>query len=160
LSAMAGARTLSFEFASSDVGMFGINTPTYLALDNLVLESRWKAGDFNLDGRTDVGDVAAMMSAMSDLSSYQNGANSQVLPLTEDKMLSIGDFDRYGKVTNADLQGLLVPLANAPGGGSLSAVPEPAAAALATIAALVITISWRWRSASAALARGATATTL
>lgn len=37
LSRLAGARSLGFELASSDVGPFGINTPTYFALDNLRL---------------------------------------------------------------------------------------------------------------------------
>ncbi|MBK9128055.1 MAG: DUF4465 domain-containing protein [Phycisphaerales bacterium] len=37
LSSLAGASRLSFAFESSDVGPFGINTPTYVALDNLVL---------------------------------------------------------------------------------------------------------------------------
>jgi hypothetical protein len=36
LSALAAARKLTFSFDSSDVGPFGINTPTYVALDNLV----------------------------------------------------------------------------------------------------------------------------
>lgn len=35
LSGLAGARSLSISFESSDVGAFGINTPTYVAVDNL-----------------------------------------------------------------------------------------------------------------------------
>lgn len=35
LSSLAGATTLSFGLESSDVGPFGINTPTYFAVDNL-----------------------------------------------------------------------------------------------------------------------------
>jgi len=37
LSSIASARSVSLEFFSTDVGGFGINTPTYLALDNLRL---------------------------------------------------------------------------------------------------------------------------
>ncbi|MCY2974996.1 MAG: DUF4465 domain-containing protein [Planctomycetota bacterium] len=37
LSSIASARSVSLTFSSSDVGPFGINTPTYLALDNLRL---------------------------------------------------------------------------------------------------------------------------
>jgi len=37
LSAIAEASSVSLRFASSDVGEFGINTPTYVALDNLRL---------------------------------------------------------------------------------------------------------------------------
>ena len=37
LTSLAGARSLLFGLRSSDVGPFGINTPTYIALDNLVV---------------------------------------------------------------------------------------------------------------------------
>lgn len=37
LTAIAGARSVALSFSSSDVGGFGINTPVYLALDNLTL---------------------------------------------------------------------------------------------------------------------------
>lgn len=36
LTALGGARSIGLSFASSDVGQFGINTPTYVALDNFV----------------------------------------------------------------------------------------------------------------------------
>lgn len=38
LSALNGAKYFTFDFKSSDVGQFGINTPTYFALDNLEFE--------------------------------------------------------------------------------------------------------------------------
>ncbi|MEM7626649.1 MAG: DUF4465 domain-containing protein [Planctomycetota bacterium] len=37
LTALGEARSISFEFFSTDTGQFGINTPTYVALDDLVL---------------------------------------------------------------------------------------------------------------------------
>jgi len=37
LTAIAGARSVALSFSSSDAGGFGINTPVYLALDNLTL---------------------------------------------------------------------------------------------------------------------------
>ncbi len=37
LSPLGSARSLQLTYASSDVGSFGINTPTYVALDNLTL---------------------------------------------------------------------------------------------------------------------------
>jgi hypothetical protein len=40
LSGLEGATRLSFAVTSSDIGQFGLNTPAYVALDNLVLESR------------------------------------------------------------------------------------------------------------------------
>lgn len=39
LSPIANARSVSLSWASSDVGAFGINTPTYVALDNLTLSA-------------------------------------------------------------------------------------------------------------------------
>lgn len=38
LTGLAGARSLGFAFTSSDNGQFGINTPTYVAADNLKAE--------------------------------------------------------------------------------------------------------------------------
>ncbi len=37
LSSLSGASKLQFSFDSSDVGLDGINTPTYVAVDNLVV---------------------------------------------------------------------------------------------------------------------------
>jgi Domain of unknown function (DUF4465)/PEP-CTERM motif len=37
LSSIANSRSVALTFASSDVGAFGINTPTYVALDNLTI---------------------------------------------------------------------------------------------------------------------------
>ncbi|QDV75998.1 DUF4465 domain-containing protein [Botrimarina mediterranea] len=39
LSPLAGAASLHFDFSSSDVGAFGINTPTYFAIDDLTLNT-------------------------------------------------------------------------------------------------------------------------
>ena len=39
LSKLAGAQSLTFDYASSDVGPFGINTPEYFAMDDLTLST-------------------------------------------------------------------------------------------------------------------------
>jgi hypothetical protein len=39
LSSLAGARSLTFDYASSDVGQYGINTPEYFAMDDLTLRT-------------------------------------------------------------------------------------------------------------------------
>jgi hypothetical protein len=39
LSSLAGAQSLTFDYASSDVGEFGINTPEFFAMDNLTLST-------------------------------------------------------------------------------------------------------------------------
>lgn len=138
LSSLAGAKALSFNFASSDVGMFGINTPTYVALDDLQLSDvPTRKGDLNLDASTSVTDIAALMSALSDLQKYQAAHN-----LTDDQTVALGDLDGDQRVTNADLQGLVNLLANAGGGGSLTAVPEPAGWWLAAVGLAAILISW------------------
>ncbi|MCA9126258.1 MAG: DUF4465 domain-containing protein [Planctomycetales bacterium] len=35
ISSLAGSRSIGISFSSSDVGVFGVNTPTYVAIDNL-----------------------------------------------------------------------------------------------------------------------------
>ena len=39
LTSLGAADTLTFSYESSDVGVFGINTPTYFAADDLVLST-------------------------------------------------------------------------------------------------------------------------
>ena len=39
LSPLAGAQSLTFDYASSDVGAFGVNTPEYFAMDDLTLST-------------------------------------------------------------------------------------------------------------------------
>jgi hypothetical protein len=39
LNGLAGSRSLTFDYASSDVGQFGINTPEYYAMDDLTLST-------------------------------------------------------------------------------------------------------------------------
>jgi len=39
LTPLAGSQSLTFDYASSDVGPFGINTPEYLAMDDLTLST-------------------------------------------------------------------------------------------------------------------------
>jgi hypothetical protein len=95
-------------------------------------------GDFDRDGTVTVGDVSAMMTALADLAVYQTNNR-----LTSDQLLAIGDLDGDGKVTNADLQSLINYLANGVGGGSLTAVPEPATWVLAAIAIVFCTLRSR-----------------
>ena len=83
-----GVTTLAFRFSSSDVGNFGINTPLYVAIDDLVLESTCSeqhASDFNADCRVD----------QSDLLVWQTGyGRFQEI----NAQLSDGDTDQDGDV--------------------------------------------------------------
>jgi Dockerin type I domain len=87
----------------------------------------FRAGDFNLDHHVNAADVPAMLNALTDLNSYQ-----AAMSLSNAGLLSIGDINGDGKITNADLQALLAQLKS--GSGSVDAVPEPATFALLALA--------------------------
>ena len=89
-------------------------------------------GDFNQDGHVDAADLAAMMSALCDLTAYQatHGPSGGALPTPQ--LLQIGDLTGDGKVTNADIQAEL-DLVTSLGGGSIAAVPEPCTAIMSAI---------------------------
>jgi hypothetical protein len=100
-----------------------------LAIDNLSFSFsavvQHVAGDFNFDGHVDAADILAAEKALANWSKFETDNSLSLADAT-----TIGDVNGDGKVTNADLQALLVKLKS--GGGSVaSAVPEPAAAVLA-----------------------------
>ena len=88
-------------------------------------------GDFNFDGHVNAADIPAMLAALTDLKNYKttNGLNDA-------NLLTIGDIDHSGAVTNVDVQALLDKLKS--GGGSLDPVPEPASIALMSVALSVL----------------------
>lgn len=106
----------------------------------VITATPYMPGDFNRDGHVTVADVEAMMTAVSDLSGYQSKNK-----LTTPQLLTIGDLDNSGSITNADIQSLISLLANnaRSGGGSLTAVPEPTSCILASIA-LMAALCGRW----------------
>ncbi len=81
-------------------------------------------GDFNLDGAATPADVPAMLSALTDLRSFESTKQ-----ISDGDLLTLGDFDHSGAVTNLDIQGLLNYLASL-GGGAVASVPEPTSFAL------------------------------
>jgi T5SS/PEP-CTERM-associated repeat protein len=104
-----------------------------------VIDTNYLPGDFNRNGQLSVADVGVLESALKDLSAYQATHGPGGGALTSAQLVSLGDLTGDGLVTNADLQGLIVYLAN---GGPIAAsqitpvtpVPEPGAAFLLTSA--------------------------
>jgi len=91
-------------------------------------------GDFNGDGLVDAGDIGSMMNALSKLPEFQ--ATNFV---SNSDLVTMGDFDNDLKVTDLDLQGLIVYIANGgAGGGSLAEVPEPAGGAMLAVGGLIV----------------------
>jgi len=84
-------------------------------------------GDFNRDGHVNAADVPPMLTALADLNTFQSARG-----LSATDLLTIGDIDHDGRVTNGDVQSLLNLLKS--GGGSITAVPEPASIVLLALA--------------------------
>jgi hypothetical protein len=136
LSALASATRLYFNLSSTDISsLFGMNTPSTFAIDDVEFSPNWKAGDFNLDGHVDARDIKSMAAALANLNAYQHGGNSQSLTLADSDLNTIGDLNGDHKINNADLQFLLNELKT--GGGSTS-VPEPGSFFLLVIGGFVL----------------------
>jgi len=86
--------------------------------------------DFNFDGAVTAADLSSMLTAMS--------SPADVSQMSSDDLMSMGDLNGDGKVTNTDLQGLINMLANGGGSASLTAVPEPPAVGLLAAGALLL----------------------
>jgi len=82
-----------------------------------------------------------MMSALSDLSKYKTNSSQD-----DAQLRLVANLTTDNVVTNADLQGLLVLLANGggSGGGSLTAAPEPTTLVLALFGLSMGVVQIRW----------------
>jgi hypothetical protein len=109
LAALDGAAKLGFTLTSTDVGQFGMNTPAYFALDDLLLSTA--PGDANGDDQVDLADFGILKANFG-----AAGAIGQ------------GDFVRDGRI---DLGDFGVLKANF---GGAAAVPEPSALVLMALA--------------------------
>lgn len=102
-----------------------------------VIDSNFLPGDMNRDGLVNIADVSAMQTALADLNAYQATHGPGSGALSNLQLQQIGDLTDDNLVTNADIQGLIILLANGgltvDGGGSLAAVPEPSSLVLLTI---------------------------
>jgi len=116
-------------FSSTDKEFTPQNKPAQQTLSEFYL----MRGDFNLDHQITGADLQAMLNALKNMSAFQLNGNTvaQGNFFSTADLNALGDFNGDGKVDAADIQGELALLANSSGGGSTSAVPEPASAALA-----------------------------
>jgi autotransporter-associated beta strand protein len=107
-------------------------------------------GNVNHDAATNVSDVGALMTALRDVPTYVGslpivpGWGSTTLGSQQAESVYYADVSYNDTIDNKDLQSLLVYLANggngsnAPGGGSLTAVPEPGTFVLMVIGGALI----------------------
>lgn len=104
-----------------------------------------KLGDVDHNGITNVADIAAMTSALTNLSAYTN--NLTLDPGWTSKSseaLYLADVNFDDKINNLDLQALLNYLkaggngSNAVGAGSVSPVPEPSTWLLLVVGGLIV----------------------
>lgn len=86
LSPLTAAKRLYFNLDSTDVGIFGMATPGYFAIDNIVLKSAELAGDFDSDGKLSVEDANLICSAIAD------GSNPTGFDLDHDLSVSSSDL--------------------------------------------------------------------
>jgi hypothetical protein len=101
----------------------------------VIAATNYIKGDVDRSTHVNISDVGALETALADLTKYQSTD-----ALTDPQLLSVADLNADNQVTNTDLQGLIIYLANnagvlpAPGGGSVAAVPEPPSLVLLAIA--------------------------
>jgi hypothetical protein len=78
-------------------------------------------------------DITVMLNFLTAENAYKSSLN-----LTDNQLLLIGDLNRDGQVTNADLQSLLTLLKS--GGGSISTVPEPTSVSMFVLGGIVLAL--------------------
>lgn len=119
LSPLAGAASLHFDFTSSDVAPWGMNTPAYLAMDDLTLHVDVTPGDYNLDGNVDAADYTLWRDAL-DTTVPRRGAGA--------------DGDLSGVIDAADWAVWADNYGSSP---APTAIPEPATILLVALGGVI-----------------------
>lgn len=104
-------------------------------------------GDINQNGSVGVADISALMSALSDLNSYESGSlqfagtstfvranHATAFDLPD--LLDVADVNQDGVVDSKDLQAEIALVANGGGAAGFAAVPEPSTITLGLLGAL------------------------
>jgi autotransporter-associated beta strand protein len=138
----------SLSLPALSTGLAWNTTKLYLDGSLSVIDGNYLPGDLDRDGHATSADLAALLSALSDLTDYQSTAGLGGSPLTDQQLLQIADLNGDGSVTNEDIQGLIFYLSHSSSfaAGSPLPVPEPSSFALGAIVASVIGISVAWRN--------------
>jgi hypothetical protein len=135
LGPLCGAKTLEFDFTSTDNGLWGMNTPAYVALDDLTLP-RILPGDFNLDGQVNLVDLLVWKTNVG----LASGATFILGDANDDGAVDEQDMNIWAAHAGKTVDDL-PPLA----GGA--AAPEPSAFVLLLWAGIA-GASWRRRRRS------------
>ncbi len=131
-------------YYAADVDLTGLTiagtTQSVYGLTNLTDDAvPLLPGDFNRDGSTNAGDLAAMLGALSDLSGYKASQN-----LSDAQLEVIGDLNNDFTINNSDLQAFMILLKG--GFGTTTSVPEPSTFVLAVVAGVCSLLFFRARA--------------
>jgi fibronectin-binding autotransporter adhesin len=126
----------------SQIHFQGYNGATLLGTGEVVptAVSTKVAGDFDQNGVRDAGDIGVALAAVTDIGTYRSTHGLT----NNDDFLNVADVDVYGSLNNLDLQAEINGIANggffAPGGSSLTAVPEPSGILLLGIGGVILAV--------------------